>query len=147
MLGRILVLSLVLAVVGCSYHRKDPVPPTERTVAYMKIHAELPTGLEQVGWMEKRESVDEAGIRSVVSFVKNMDFDIRGYIRSEGEAVKYLDHSRYETGALGMDRQYKDLEKAPRDHLVRQILDLPIDAPVSFTPARVSDVRKTKPST
>ena len=142
MLGRFLVPSLaVLVLLSACAGTPDAPAEQERTIAYMKIFEETPAGVKQVGWLEKREHTDEDGVRSVVDFIKAMNFDVRGYIRSEGHAVKFVDKSPYYQTALGEKRHYVELTKAPRGHLVGQILDLPLNTPVKFTTATVADIR------
>lgn len=142
MLGRILVPTLVIAAVMAGCASSPDGTPDARTLAYMKIVSETPEGIQQVGWLEKSERTDPDGVRTVVDFVKDLDFDVRGHIRSEGNAVKYVDRAPLMEGAIGVKREYHELPKASREHLVRLILDLPVTAKVTFTPATVADIRK-----
>jgi len=141
MLGRLLVLALAIVVVtaGCS---GTPEPTEDVTLAYMKVLEGSGSATRQVGWLEVRGHEDAAGIRTIVSFVMDMDHEVRGYIRSEGHGVKYEDVAPAMANAIDTKRKYHELPKASREHLIRLILDLPNQAEVSTAVATVADVRK-----
>ena len=143
MRGRILVLTLsvVVIIAGCS---STPEPTEDVTLAYLKIIQGSGSAATQVGWMELRGHEDADGMRSIVSFVMDLDHEIQGYIRSEGRGVKYEDVAPLVANAIDVKRKYHELPKASRAHLVRLILELPADVEVSTTEATVADVRSSK---
>ena len=113
-----------------------PAPTgTERTLAYGKIFV----GANQIGWIEKRENLDPDGLRTVVDLVKDMKFDVRGYIHENGRGVKVETMTPAHREALGEEKKIIDLPGAARDHLVRMMFDLPVDAKVMFTSASSAD--------
>ena len=129
------VLVVALALAACS---STGVPEgTQTTLAYSKIFADS----TQVGWLEKRQNVDPDGVRTVVDLVKDLDFDVRGYIRANGRAVKVEVLPPAHREALGEEKRTTVLPESARDHLVRMMLDLPLSAKVTFVNATVADVR------
>ncbi len=143
MFGRILVLSVALVIItaGCA---GTPAPTEDVTLSYQKVFQGSGSAARQVGWIDIRGHEDADGLRSIVSFVMNLDHDIRGHITSEGQAVKYEDVAPLEAKAVDVKRRYHKLPIASRQHHIRLILGLPIDAEVHWEEASVADVRTKK---
>ncbi len=143
MFGRILVLSLAVMIVtaGCA---GTPAPTEDVTLSYQKVFQGSGSAARQVGWLEIRGHEDPDGMRSIVSFVMDMDHYLHGHITSEGQAIKYEDVAPLVAHAIDVKRRYHKLPVASRQHHIRLILGLPIDAEVHWEEASVSDVRKAK---
>jgi len=143
MFGRILVLSLAVLIVttGCA---GTPEQPEDVTLSYQKVFQGSGAAAKQVGWLEVRGHEDPDGLRTVVSFVMNMDHYVLGHITTEGQAVKYEDVAPLLENAIDVKRKYHKLPIASRQHHIRLILDLPVDAEVHWEEASVADVRKKK---
>jgi hypothetical protein len=140
MSGRLLGLTIMILVVtaGCASNRV--LDGDEQTLAYNKIICEDGAGIRQVGWLETVGRVDSDGVRMTIGLVKAMDYEIRGYLRSEGMAVKYIDKAPAYKSALGETRHYVELPRATREHLVKKILELSDEAKLKFPMATVSDI-------
>jgi hypothetical protein len=137
MVVRLLIPVLVVAMTLAACSSTSDSTGTERTLAYGKIFVDS----NQVGWIEKRQNVDPDGIRTVIDLVKDLDFEVRGYIREGGKAVKVQTMTPAHRDALGEEKKYIDLPAGSRGLLVAMILDLPTDSKVTFVKATSADIR------